>query len=481
MKNHQVVIAGAGPTGMMLGAELKIAGVDVVVLERRPTPELSGARAGGGGMHARTLEVLDQRGVVDRFMREGYTAQTTGFNGVMLDLSDFPTRHNYGLALWQKHSERILAGWVDEIGVNVVRDVEMTGFTQDDNGVTVKASDGSTLRAQYLVGCDGGRSLVRKTLGIPFPGSEPTMSWLIAQVQMTDEPAFGFKFDSLGRHAMGKTATEGTVGVVLVEPTVRPTTERTIDDLREGLIRVYGKDFGVHSPTYISSFTDGTRQASEYRKGRVLLAGDAAHIHAPLGGQGLNLGMQDAVNLGWKLAQVVKGISPDSLLDTYQAERHPVAARVLKNILAHVAAMRLDDRSKALSDYFVEFLKMDGPRKAMAGELSALAIRYDLGEGHPLLGRRMPDLDIVTASGPTRVFALLHEARPLLINFGEHLEAGNLVRVVDAKYEGAWELPVIGSVPAPSAVLVRPDGYVAWTGDGTAAGLAAASQRWFGK
>jgi 3-(3-hydroxy-phenyl)propionate hydroxylase len=481
MKTHQVIVAGGGPTGMMLAAELTIAKVDVVVLEPRLTPELSGARSGGGGLHTRTIEVLDQRGVAERFLAEGTPLQTLGFNGVRFDISDWPTRHPYGLALWQKHTERIMAAWVDEIGVQMLRGVELTGFTQDDAGVTAELSNGDRLRAQYLVGCDGGRSLVRKIAGIDFPGSEATMSWLIAQAMMRDEPAYGFKHDATGRHAMGKAATEGFIGIVLTETAVRPNSERTLDDLRERLIAVYGTDFGVHDATYISSFTDATRQAAEYRRGRVILAGDAAHVHPPLGGMGLNTGVQDAVNLGWKLAQVMSGVSAESLLDTYQAERHPVAARVLKNTMAHVAAMRLDDRSKAIADYVTEFLTMEGPRKAMAGEMSGLTIRYNFGEGHPLLGRRMPDLDIVTPAGPTRVFTLLSEAKPLLLNFGE---PGGLssdrVRTIDATYGGTWRLPVIGEVPAPIAVLVRPDGYVAWIGDSAESkGLADAIRLWF--
>ena len=228
-----------------------------------------------------------------------------------------------------------------------------------------------------------------------------------------------------------------------------------------------------------------TRQAASYRDRRVLLAGDAAHVHSPDGGQGLNTGVQDAVNLGWKLAQVIKGISPASLLDSYHAERHPVGARVLQITMAAVALRRPDERSKALRGMMAELLGMDEPRKRIAGEMSGLGIRYDFGEGHPLLGRRMPDLDLITAKGPLRVFTLLHRARPALINFGE---PGSLdvsrwtdrVQSIDAKYEGPWELPALGTVPAPGAVLIRPDGYVAWVGDRTQSGLTDALTTWFG-
>ncbi len=276
----------------------------------------------------------------------------------------------------------------------------------------------------------------------------------------------------------------GTVGVMLTEPEIG-TGEPTLRDLSEGLIAVYGTDYGVHSPTWISRFTDTTRQAATYRKGRVLLAGDAAHVHSPVGGQGLNTGVQDAVNLGWKLAQVVNGTSPESLLDTYHAERHPVAARVLRNTMAQVALMRADDRTEALREAVAELLSMDEPRKRFAAMMSGLDIHYDLGEGHPLLGRRMPDLDLVTADGPLRVYTLLHDARPVLLNLGEPggfdiTPWADRVHSVDATYEGAWELPAIGPVPAPTAVLIRPDGYVAWVGDGTQQGLVGALTTWFG-
>ena len=494
MTEHEVVTAGGGPTGLMLAAELALAGVDVAVVERRPSQDLAGSRA--GGLHSRTIEVFDQRGIADRFLSEGQKAQVAAFAGVRLDISDFPTRHNYGLGLWQNHIERILAGWVRELRVPIHYGREVTGFAQDDTGADVALSDGRSLRAQYLVGCDGGRSLIRKAAGIEFPGWEPTTSSLIAQVEMAEEPELGIRRDARGTHALGKVEYEirdgevvyqkgGRVGVVLTEEHVGATAEPTLDDLRERLIAVYGTDYGVHSPTWISRSTDTTRQAAAYRDRRVLLAGDAAHVHSPVGGQGLNTGVQDAVNLGWKLAQVVKGTSPESLLDTYHAERHPVAAIVLRNTMAQVALGRTDERTEAVRDTVTELLGMDEPRKRFAAEMSGLGIRYDLGGGHPLLGRRVPDLDVVTADGPLRVFALLHDARPVLLNLGEPggLDIGpwaDRVRSIDAKYVGTWELPAIGAVPAPTAVLVRPDGYVAWVGDGANAGLRDALTTWFG-
>jgi len=277
----------------------------------------------------------------------------------------------------------------------------------------------------------------------------------------------------------------GLVRAFVTEKELGRTDEPTLRDLSEGLISVYGKDYGVHSPVWISRFTDAAHQAENYRKGRVLLAGDAAHVHYPAGGQGLNLGVQDAVNLGWKLAQVIKGTSPESLLDTYQTERHPVAARALHNTLAQVALMRRDDRSQAAWKVISELLQMDEPRKRYAAMMTGLDIHYDLGEGHPLLGRRIPDLDLVTANGPLRVFSLLHDAWPVLLNLGE---AGGFditpwadrVQLIDAKYVGTWELPAIGAVTAPTAVLIRPDGFVAWVGDLTQVGLAEALTTWFG-
>jgi 2-polyprenyl-6-methoxyphenol hydroxylase-like FAD-dependent oxidoreductase len=478
----------------MLAGELALAGVDVAIVERRPTRDLPGSRA--GGLHSRTIEILDQRGIADRFLAEGQVAQVAGFASVRLDISDFPTRHPYGLGLWQNHIERILAGWVHELRVPIHYGSEVTGFAQDETGVDVELSNGQSLRAEYLVGCDGGRSLVRKAAGIEFPGWDATTSALIAQVEMAEEPELGIRRTATGMHALGKVEYEirdgevvykagGTVGVMMTEEHVGATTEPTLRDLSEALIAVYGTDYGIHSPTWISRFTDMTRQAAAYRQGRVLLAGDAAHVHSPVGGQGLNTGVQDAVNLGWKLAQVVHRTAPESLLDTYHAERHPVAARVLRTTMAQVALMRVDDRIEALRDTVSQLLSMEEPRKRFAAMMSGLDIHYDLGEGHPLLGRRMPDLDLVTADGPLRVFTLLHDARPVMLNLGE---PGGIdidpwsdrVRLINAEYVGIWELPAIGAVTAPTAVLIRPDGHVAWVGDLTQLGLADALITWFG-
>jgi 3-(3-hydroxy-phenyl)propionate hydroxylase len=467
----------------MLAAELALAGVDVAIVERRTNQGLVGSR--GSGLHSRTIEVLDQRGVADRFLSQGQKYPVVRFHQTSLTISDFPTRHNYVLGLWQNQIERILADWVGELPVKIYRGREVTGFAQDDAGVDVELSNGDRFRAEYLVGCDGGRSGIRKAAGIEFAGWDPTTSWLIAEFDWSEEPEWGFRHDAAGSHAIAKLEEGRGARVVLTEARLGPGSEPTLRDVSEALIAVYGTDFGIHNPSWISRFTDMTRQAAAYREKRVLLAGDAAHVHPPIGGQGLNIGVQDAVNLGWKLALVAKGTSPESLLDSYHAERHPVAARTLRNTMAQVALRRTDERSKALGDYVSQFLAMDEPRKRITAEMSGLDIHYELGEGHPLLGRRMPDLDLSAASGAVRVFTLLHDAKAAFLNLGEPgrfdmTPWADRVRSIDATYSGAWELPAIGGVPAPTAVLIRPDGYVAWVGDSNQPGLADALTTWFG-
>ena len=492
---HAVVIAGGGPTGMMLAAELALAEVDVAVVERRPNQDLPGSRA--GGLHSRTIEIFDQRGIADRFLDEGQVVQVGQFAGARFDLSGFPTRHPYSLGLWQNHIERILADWVGELPVTIYRALEVTGFAQEDSGVDVELSDGESLRAEYLVGCDGGRSLIRKAAGIDFPGVDPTSSSMIAEVEFAEEAEWGTHTDAVGIHGMGRVdyeivdgevvyADSGPVRVMVTEACIGPTTEPTFSELKKAFTAVYGTDYGMHSPTWVSRFTDMARQAAAYRDGRVLLAGDAAHVHSPDGAQGLQIGVQDAVNLGWKLAQVVNRTSPESLLDTYHAERHPVGARLLRTTMAHVALRRSDPRTDALRETIAEVLMADDePRRRFAAMMFGLDIQYDLGEGHPLLGRRMPDLDLVTADGPLRVFELLHGARPVLLNLGE--PGGfditgwtDRVQLTDAEYDGPWELPVLGEVAPPTAVLIRPDGHVAWVGAPADPGLPDALASWFG-
>lgn len=494
MQTHDVVIAGGGPAGMMLAAELALADVDVVLIERRPDHALAGSRA--GGLHARTIEILDQRGVADRFLAEGKPAQAAMLGATVLDMRDVPTRHPYALGIWQNAIERIMAGWVAELPVDLRYATEVGGFAQDEDGVDVHLAGGGALRARYLVGCDGGRSLIRRQAGIDFPGLDATRSNLIAEVEMAEAPELGIRHDAAGIHSLGRVEYEivdgeivypdhGPVRVLISERELGGHEEPTLEELRAALVAVYGTDFGVHSPAWISRFTDATRQAAAYRDRRVLLAGDAAHIHYPAGGQGISLGVQDAVNLGWKLAQVVAGTSPDALLDTYHAERHPVGARAIRHTIAQAALQRRDERMAPLVDLVSELAAMDEPRAHVAGLISGLDIRYDLGDGHPLLGRRMPDLDLRGAGGPSRVSELLHDARPLLLDLAgdDAVDPGpwaDRVRLVRAGCDGPWELPVLGAVTAPAAVLVRPDGYVAWVGEGAADGLTEALATWFG-
>ncbi|HEX7115869.1 MAG TPA: FAD-dependent monooxygenase [Steroidobacter sp.] len=482
-KEHAVVIVGGGPTGLMLAGELALAGVDVAVVERRVDQQVEGSRA--GGLHPRTMELLDQRGIAERFVSQGQKHHVAPFAGTILDTSDLPSRHNYWLALWQEQFERILAGWVSELPVTFYRGREVTGFEQDATWVDVTLADGASLRARYLVGCDGGRSLIRRTAGIDFPGWDASISYLIFEAEMTEEPAWGMRYGEKGVYALGKLEDGKRVRGVLTEQHLEKGRNPTLEELREALVVAYGTDYGVRNVKWLSRFTDAARQAATYRKGRVLLAGDAAHIHSPAGGQGLNIGLQDAVNLGWKLAQVVQGISPEGLLDTYQAERHPVAAQVLQHTLAITALSRGDDRTNALRKMMSGVMQMSEPRKWYTAMTSGLGIRYALGEGHPLLGCRMPDLDLITEKGALRVFDLLHEAKPVLLNLGEPgvfdiSTWADRVRLVDAQYAGTLELPGLEAIAAPAAVLIRPDGYVAWVGDRNQIGLVDALTTWFG-
>ena len=479
-----VIVAGAGPTGLMLAGELALAGIDVQIVERRSTSDLVGMRA--RGFHSRTIEILDQRGIADRFLAEGKTFPAASFAGASVDISDLPTRHPYTLAMVQSQVERILTDWVVELGVPIHRRPEVVGFAQDSDGVDLQLADGAPMRSRYLVAADGGRSTIRKAAGIEFPGWDATRSTLIAEVEVAEETPKGVRIDETGIHGLNPMGAGPTMQVLVTEQQLGPAAEPTLTDLSRALIAVYDTDFGVHSPSSISRFSDATRQAAAYRSGRVLLAGDAAHTHSPTAGQGIGLGVEDAVNLGWKLAQVTKDVAPDSLLDTYQAERHPVTARVLKYTMAMSVTQRADPRVSALADLLSDLVSIEAAGIKLACLHLGLDVCYEDEEGsHPLLGRRMPDLDLMSGDGPLRLFTLLHDAHPVLLDLGEPgvVAAGpwaDRVRSVEASYDGLWELPVIGAVEAPAAVLIRPDGHVAWVGERTAAGLEEALTRWFG-
>ncbi|NUQ87215.1 MAG: hypothetical protein HOQ43_01940 [Glycomyces artemisiae] len=455
----QAVIAGAGPTGLMLACELRLAGVDVLVLERDTAPRTVESRA--GGLHARTLEVLDQRGLADRFLASGQRRPGAHYAGLPLDLSDLPTRYPFLLFLLQSEVERLLAERAVETGAVILRGTELTGFAQDEDGVTVDLADGSRLRADYLVGCDGGRSTVRRLARIGFPGTPATMTAMLGDVHLTDPPERDV-FQERREHGSFSVLRFGPDWYRVITNEFDHVRDRddpvTLDVLSATMRKIAGTDFGMHSPRWLSHHGDAARQADRYRDGRVLLAGDAAHVHFPAGGQGLNTGVQDAVNLGWKLAAVIRGQAPESLLDTYGAERRPVAARVLQNTRAQTALWRVDDHTSALRETMADLIGIAEVRTRLAAEITAIDTRYPIEGSDDLLGRRMPDLDLEHG----RVNILLHKGRALLLDFsGLHgLEAAaagwtdraDLVRTRTAQ----------GADFNAHAVLVRPDGHIAW-------------------
>ncbi|MEU8652079.1 FAD-dependent monooxygenase [Streptomyces sp. NPDC048737] len=490
-----VVIAGAGPTGLMLACELRLAGVDVAVVER--LAERTG-ESRAGGMHSRTLEVLDQRGVLDRFLAAGELQPVGHFSGLYLDFDESESRHPYPLMILQSAIERLLEEWAAELGVRVRRSSEVSGIRQDEAGVTVElgttGAAPATLRARYLVGCDGGRSTVRKLAGIDFPGTPATMTALIGDVELPGLPE---------DYVWVRRFPGGDFSAIAFEPgwyrVITSEYDRvadrdeppTFEQLRESLIRLAGTDYGMRSPRWVSRFGDAARQAARYREGRVLLAGDAAHIHFPAGGQGLNMGVQDAVNLGWKLASVVRGRAPESLLDSYHAERHPVAERVLHNTRAQAALARPGAQTDALRDVFGSLIVFDDVNRYLRGMLTALDIRYPVDGRHPLAGRRVPDADLKTPGGATRVYELLHAARPVLLDLCGSAEVAaaaegwaDRVDLVEARSEDDhWSVPAVGEIPAPAALLIRPDGHVAWVaaaGAPDTSALRAALATWFG-
>ncbi|WP_067828475.1 FAD-dependent monooxygenase [Nocardia inohanensis] len=487
METTDVVIAGAGPTGLMLACELRLAGVRVELVDGLP------ARTGesrAGGIHARSMEILEARGLLDRLVPQGRIMQAGHFGGLALDFSDFETRQPHMLAVLQSIIERELDGRAGELGTEVRWSSPVIGFQQDALGIEVEIGGPAPrrIRAAYLVGCDGGRSSVRKLAGIAFDGTDATATGMIADVELTDPPAQPFF-----AHRSGA----GDFSVVQFQPgwyrlvvqrhdLVLPRgTELTFDEFRTHFTELAGTDFGMHSPRWVTHYGDAARQADRYRSGRVFLAGDAAHIHYPAGGQGQNLGIQDAVNLGWKLAAVLNGNAADTLLDTYESERHPIAARVLKNTRAQTALMRPGAHTDALRETMSDLIAMDQVRKRLGLMITALDIRYDTKCDHPLAGRRIPDADLTTATGPTRTAALQRTARPILLALNgtdvPNVTAWtNRIDIVTAG-TSRWTVPELGEITPPAAVLIRPDGYIAWaTDDSDTTGLTDALTDWIG-
>ncbi|RPK41187.1 Pentachlorophenol 4-monooxygenase [Streptomyces sp. ADI93-02] len=481
-----VIIAGAGPTGLMLAGELRLGGADVIVLERleRPTGQSRGL-----GFTARALESFDQRGLVPRF--GGLETSPMGhFGGVQFDFTALEDAHFGARGIPQSRTEAVLEEWAVELGAGLRRGWELLGLAQDDDSVTVTAAtpDGERrLRARYLVGADGGHSLVRRTAGFSFPGTDATRGMYLADVVGCSIPPRFLGERVPAGMVMAAPLAEGVDRIIVCEHGAPPADRSStpgFEEVAAAWQRLTGEDISGGSADWVSSFTDATRQASEYRRGRVLLAGDAAHIHLPAGGQGLSTGVQDAVNLGWKLAAVVRGGAPEGLLDTYHGERHAAGARLLANTLAQGTVFLGGEESEPLRTLFAGLIELDPVKRFLAGVVSHLDVRYDVGgeggEDHPLLGRRLPPRVLTTASGPVGTPTLLHSAQGLVLDLADDPD----VREAAAGWKDRVSL-VTGTPQDPdvfagaAGVLVRPDGYVAWAGAG-ASGLGEALHRWFG-
>jgi rifampicin monooxygenase len=454
-----VIVAGGGPTGVMLASELRLQGVQVVVLEKEAEPTRIVRSL---GLHVRSIEVMDQRGLLDRFLAHGQKYPLGGFfAGIAKPTPDrLDTAHPYILGIPQTITERLLTEHATKLGVEIRRGCELVGLSQDEHGVTAELADGTQLRSRYLVGCDGGRSRVRKLLGVGFPGESARVEWLLGEVELTAPPEElaavvaevrkthkGFGAGPLGD---GVYRVVVPAGGVAEDRTVPPTLEEVQQQLRA----VAGTDFGVQAPRWLSRFGDATRLAERYRVGRVLLAGDAAHIHPPLGGQGLNLGIQDAFNLGWKLAAEVGGWAPEGLLDSYHSERHPVAAEVLDTTRALVELTSLEPGPQAVRRLVAELMDFEEVNRYLIEKITAIGVRYDFGDGHELLGRRLRDLGLKRG----RLYGLLHDGRGLLLDQTGRLSVAGWADRVDHAVEVSEELEV-------PAALLRPDGHLAWIGD----------------